>query len=196
MLRGGPVVEGQQPVIEGVVRGPDGKPVAGATVYQGERRVIGGAGQVPHVVTDSEGKFKFSATYTFKVEMAVFAPNYGPVIKTVIVKPTGSTPVEFQLTEPRTARLRVTDLEGKPEAGAMAAVKRWGTFNFPPFWRTITADAGGRIAITNAAADDLGIILSAAGTPLNLNGASIPVHAGTNETVIMLTPEGGALEAQ
>jgi protocatechuate 3,4-dioxygenase beta subunit len=196
LLRGGAVLEGEQPVIEGVVRGPDGKPVAGATVYQGTRRDIRGMNQLPQALTDSEGKFKFSANQTFEVQMAAFAPNCGPEIKTVIIKATGSNRVEFQLTEAHSVRLRVTAPDGKPVAGATATVGRWKTFNFPPLWRTMTSDAGGRITIPNAPADDLEMILEAPGTPLDLNRTRMPVHTGTNETLIILTPEGATPEAQ
>ena len=66
----------------------------------------------------------------------------------------------------------------------------------PDFPVEIRRDAGGRITIPNAPADDLEMILEAPGPPLDLNRTRMPVHTGTNETLIILTPEGATPEAQ
>ena len=71
--------------LSGRVVGPDGTPVAAATVMRGEQYGIMGLQAGNETTTDQAGKFRFPPQTAGTVQVAAFAPGFGPAIKSAEV---------------------------------------------------------------------------------------------------------------
>ena len=168
--------------LSGRVVGPDGKPVAGATVMRGEQYGIMGLRSGNDTTTDAEGGFRFPPQTSGTVQVAAFAPGFGPVIKTVQVE-RGAGPLELRLTEAHSLRLRVTDLDGREVSGVAIRVDQWGEVRYPPW--NFHDDGGGRYSLTNAPADELKLDITAPGC---MSLIMYSITPGETENVVKLGP--------
>jgi uncharacterized GH25 family protein len=144
-----------QPVsrVSGHVLGPDGKPVAGASVALNEspRRLGGAFFQAPsrHLhegVTDDEGAFVFADVAPGPFQMSASAPGHQRAeLRGLEVKPGQDlSGIAIQLPAGATVEGRVTSTEGKPLADAQVVVADAavnGIAGFSPF-RGETDDDG------------------------------------------------------
>jgi hypothetical protein len=168
--------------LSGRVVGPDGKPVAGATVMRGEQYGIMGLQSGNVTTTDAEGRFRFPPQTNGTVQVAAFAPGFGPVIKSAQVG-RGAAPVELRLTEAHPLRLRVTDLDGQEVAGAAVRVDGWGALRYPPW--NFHDDGAGRYSLSNAPADELKLDFTAPG---RMSLIMYSVTPGETENAVKLGP--------
>ncbi len=108
--------------IEGVVLGPNDKPVAGARVGIGSDRVA--SNMIPEVKTDGSGKFRMASFAGDSVVLTVMAKGFAPELQQFTL---GSDPhkVEFRLQPAKTLRGRVVDDEGKPIRNVMVVTEGW-----------------------------------------------------------------------
>lgn len=168
--------------LAGVVLDPEGHPVAGARVFRGQEWGIMALESGNEVTTDSQGRFRFPPAQGGKVQVAAWAAEFGPVIQ--MVEETGNAqPVELRLTQPHTLKVRVTDLEGHPLAGAEATIAEWNNLRYPP--GTYKADAEGCLAITNAPAGEMQMNFSFPGC---MNNDFCRVQPSGTEQTIRLAP--------
>jgi hypothetical protein len=168
--------------LSGRVVGPDGKPVAGATVVRGEQYMIMGLESGNEATTGSDGGFRFPPQKAGIVQVSAFAPGFGPAIKEAKVGG-GTAPVELRLTEAHPLRLRVTDLEGQEISGATVRVDEWGALRYPP-WE-FHDDGPGRYSLSNAPADDVKVDITAPG---RMSLIMYSVSPGQMENVVKLSP--------
>jgi hypothetical protein len=168
--------------LSGRVVGPDGTPVAGATVMRGEQYGIMGLQAGNETTTDQAGKFRFPPQTAGTVQVAAFASGFGPAIKSAQVG-RGTVPVELRLSEAHPARLRVTDLEGHEVEGVAVRVDGWGELRYPP-WK-FQDDGGGRYSFTNAPANELKLDITAPGY---MSLIMYSITPGETENVVKLGP--------
>ena len=144
-----------QPVssVSGHVLGPDGKPVAGASValHESPRRLGGAFFQSPgrHLhegVTDDEGAFAFADVAPGPFQMSATAPGHQRAeLRGLEVKPGQDlSGIAIQLPAGATVEGRVTSTEGRPLADAQVVVADAtvnGMLGYSPF-RGATDDDG------------------------------------------------------
>lgn len=124
--------------VAGVVRGPDGAPVAGATVTALARRPFGPGERglrdevLATVTTDRSGRFALAVPDDFDtwfagrvVTVRASGPDLAPTTLPVRLKP---APADVELKLPAASALRgaLLDDEGRPVAGVRVAVVRVG----------------------------------------------------------------------
>ena len=135
------------PIIEGVVRGSDGKPVEGAGVGFGKDRVASNV--LPEVKTDKDGKFAHAAHSGESVMLTIKAKAHAPEIVQFLM-PADGKKLEVALKGAQTLAGRVVDSSGKPLADAWIFVEGFGES------RTVNArlrsDADGKFTWTGAPA--------------------------------------------
>jgi len=168
--------------LSGRVVGPDGKPVADATVVRGDQYGIQALQSRNGASTDAEGKFHFPPGTNSAVQVAAFAPGFGPIIKSVQVG-RGAAPLELRLTEAHSLRLRVTDLDGREVSGVTIRVDQWGVVRYPPW--NFHDDGGGRYSLSNAPADELELDITA---PDSMSLIMYSATPGETENVVKLGP--------
>eukprot|EP00913_Durusdinium_trenchii_P035244 g32974.t1 len=110
-------------LVEGVVRGPDGKPIEGAVLALGNSP-FGAAGRHPKPKTDKNGTYRFKNVKGGDTALTVVARGYAPELKQVHVGEELDS-VNFQLRNGKTIRIRVHDKNGKPLAGATVVPDTW-----------------------------------------------------------------------
>jgi beta-lactamase regulating signal transducer with metallopeptidase domain len=123
--------------LSGTVYGKDGKPLAEATVAQGDSRF---GTNFPSARTDAEGKYAFKQVQPGAMNLTVQAPGHAPQMRQV-TPGEDLGPVDFHLEAGRTIRGRVVDSKGNPIAGAGVAADTWRdkrTVN----WRVETGSQG------------------------------------------------------
>jgi hypothetical protein len=169
--------------LHGRVLDPAGQAVSGATVFRGEQWGIMGFGSGNMVTADTNGWFRFPAEKSGKMQLAAFAPGFGPVIKDVELVP-NLPPIELSLTTPHIRRIRVTDLNGNPLSNLQVRISGWRTFQYPP-WE-FTTDMSGRIVITNAPDDEFQMDFLA---PHRMGLRFYRVAASEGEQIVQLGPE-------
>jgi hypothetical protein len=125
--------------LSGHVRGPDGRPVAGAIVQAA--KVI--ADRSPRVTTDAEGAFLIPHAAPDHVKLLVRAPSLAPLLKTVA--DTEGKDLELRLERPRMVRGKVVDEAGHPVEEAFVMLMGWERMDqmFLKEWQRHT-DAQGR----------------------------------------------------
>ncbi|NLF31614.1 MAG: hypothetical protein GX591_12095 [Planctomycetes bacterium] len=138
-------------VVAGSVRGPDGKPVAGADVSVRDDWQRFGA-----VTTDGQGRFRMGNARPGSFSLLVTAEGLAPHEQTVDTA-AAVAPIEVRLSAGAVLRGRVMDVRGRPIAGAYVGVDQWRGRDLLD-WRAAT-DAEGRFA-WNAAPHD-GVTLRA-----------------------------------
>jgi protocatechuate 3,4-dioxygenase beta subunit len=168
--------------LTGVVLDPDGQPVAGARVFRGEEWGIMALEPANEVTTDSQGRFRFPPAKGGKAQVAAWAASFGPVIQ-LVDETAKAQPVELRLTQPHTLKLRVTDLEGHPLAGAEASIAEWNNLRDPP--GSYKADAEGRLTLTNGPAGQMFMDFSFPGC---MENDHCQVEASSTEQVVRLAP--------
>lgn len=107
--------------IAGQVVDGDGKPVPGATVYQGSDRF---GSDFPQTETDANGEFAFKNSKLGAMVLTVVAKNLVPDLKEVQVTPEMDE-VKFRLEPGKTLRLRAVDPDGKPLPGIYVGPDTW-----------------------------------------------------------------------
>jgi hypothetical protein len=168
--------------LTGRVVGPDGHPVAGASVMRGDQYGIRGRQSGNETTTDSDGEFRFPPQTAGTIQVAAFAPGFGPVIKEAEVG-RGAASVELRLTEPHPLRLRVTDLDGREITDATILVAQWGVLRYPP-WE-FHDDGGGRFSFGNAPSDKMEVDITAPG---RMSLILYSVTPGETENIVELGP--------
>ena len=170
--------------ITGRVLGPDGHPVAGATVFKGgEYGIMVHSPQTVETTTDADGHFQFPPGDSGKIQVAACAAGFGPALVASDVS-SDTKPVELMLTEPHILRVRVTDLDGHPLAGVSVRADSWKSLRYPPW--TFTTDADGRFTFTNSPAETVSMDFLAQG---RMNMIMYPLDPGKEENVVQLCPE-------
>ena len=169
-------------VITGTVTGPDGKPVAGAAVTQGEQI---GFDRPPPVRTDKEGRYRLGSLARGGTVVTVISPGLAPALRNLNVQG-AMEPVDFHLEKGHLLRVRVVDKDNHPIPGVFMLTDTWRTH------RTLVGlgiadrtDAEGRWSWAWAPADAVGMRISKdgyMGTPL------LFVTAGEKEHVVALYP--------
>ena len=106
--------------LTGTVTGPDGKPVAGATVTVGE----GYGPKKPTASTDQQGHYRFASLAPGRTVLTVIGPSLAPAMHGIDVQPPIKA-VDFRLDSGNTLRLRVVDKEGKPMGGVFVTPDTW-----------------------------------------------------------------------
>ena len=101
--------------IEGIVRAPDGKPVAGAAVYYGEGQ--GYANAIPPLKSDANGRFTLGIKPGTVATLVADAPGFGPTLERVKVR-AETMRTYLTLDRAHSFRGRVVDPSGKPIARA------------------------------------------------------------------------------
>ena len=135
--------------VDGVVLGPDGKPLKGARIGVGPDRF--GSNQIPDFVTEDDGKFSFAFGGTMSVCLTIQAKGCAPELNEFQMagQPQKLT---IQLSPAKTLSGTVTDAKGQPIAGAMVSIDTWREH------RTLaddilTADGDGKFTWDQAPAD-------------------------------------------
>lgn len=110
-------------LVEGVVRGPDGKPIAGAKLALGNSP-FGAVGRHPKPVTGADGVYRFENVKAGDTAVTVVAKGFAPELKQIEVSEELDS-VDFQLKKGKTLRIRVVDQRGKPIRGARVVPDTW-----------------------------------------------------------------------
>ena len=107
--------------LEGFVRGPDGKPVAGAIVLQ---RYSSQSHRPAKATTNQDGHFRFDAVPKGRNIVMVLAKGRAPELSHIEVSDDLDA-VNFTLKRGKAIRLRVVDAAGKPLAGVAVTAQSW-----------------------------------------------------------------------
>jgi hypothetical protein len=167
--------------VEGVVHGPDGKPLAGAGVGWGSDRVASNV--LPEVKTDEQGRFVFGAKAGDTVVLTVKHKGLAPDQKQLSVAPQGVKDIRFDLKPAKTLTGKVVDAQGKGIAGATVYTDTWrGT-------RTLTTrlntDSQGNFTWDGAPDDDIHADVYCIGYADN---RKVAIRAGQENVVKLLSP--------
>jgi thiol-disulfide isomerase/thioredoxin/protocatechuate 3,4-dioxygenase beta subunit len=111
------------PVIEGVVTGKDGKPLAGASVGIGRDR--NASNILPSVKTDAEGRFSLATHPEEEVTVTVKAKDHAPELVRVQMPAEGKQALKMELPPAQTLTGRVVDFTGRPVANAFVWIDTW-----------------------------------------------------------------------
>jgi hypothetical protein len=145
--------------IEGIVLGPDGRPVADATVRVSEpagktfleqmRRVLPlplAGGKDPSAETDSSGAFRLSRLPEGVFVLTAAHPAYAPSGEAEVTLPIDGKAgdLRIRLRAPSSLRVRVTE-RGEPRAGLMVQAIGEGPM------KMLATDADGRVEFSNLA---------------------------------------------
>ncbi len=106
--------------VAGTVTDPEGKPVANATVILGEWY----SPNRPSVSTDPKGYYRFASLAPGGTILTVTYPGLAPGLQSVNVQ-SGMKPVDFQLAQGNTLRVRVVGKDGKPISGIFVTPDTW-----------------------------------------------------------------------
>ncbi len=129
------------PVLEGIVKGPDGKPIEGARVFY--RDAAAGQGPAPSLRTDAEGRFRASLKSAQALPVRVEAKGFA-ARSFERVQP--GSPLVVILDRGRTIEGLVRDAAGQPVARAQVVAKAEAPLG-PSLW---DAEANRLEATTNA----------------------------------------------
>lgn len=105
--------------VTGTVTGPDGKPVAGATVLLGEWY----SPDRLRASTDQQGRYRFALEPGATV-LTVACPGLSPALRIIQVQ-SRMKPVDFRLEPGNTLRVRVVGKDGKPIRGIFVTPDTW-----------------------------------------------------------------------
>ncbi len=108
--------------LQGIVRDPNGNPVANAFVFQGESR-YGSA--YPETKTDQSGTFTFPQAKEGEMVLTVIKPGWAPELVVVEVTATSSDPVEIRLKHGTRVELTVVNPDGQPVHDAWVMPDSW-----------------------------------------------------------------------
>jgi beta-lactamase regulating signal transducer with metallopeptidase domain/uncharacterized GH25 family protein len=108
--------------LEGVVRGINAAPLAGAAVTLGDG--IAGNNATPAHITDGAGHFSYIIKPNTTVYLTVKADGYAPDLKSIDVSST-KTIADFQLTPGKRLQGKVLGEDGKPVTNAHVEMDTW-----------------------------------------------------------------------
>jgi RNA polymerase sigma factor (sigma-70 family) len=143
--------------LTGRVLDREGRAIPGARVGQGSNRQ---AGATPEAVTDADGRFTFTGLVAGPVILTVQATGHAPDLR-ILEAASGAQPIEFRLGPGRSIGGRITDLSGKPIAGASISAGPWRGQN-SLVWHSAT-DSDGRYRWDDAPEDEVLIDLGSMG---------------------------------
>ena len=143
--------------LTGSVRDRAGRPIPGARVVLGGDRQGNAA---PAILADADGRFAIPGVAPGPAVLTVQAAGRSPDLRELDVAP-GVPPVEFTLGPGRSIGGRISDLAGKPIAGAPITAGPWRGHNSLA-WRTVT-DLDGRYRWDDAPEDAVLIDLGTMG---------------------------------
>jgi hypothetical protein len=106
----------------GTVTDPDGKPITGAVVVQGDQPY--GVRSIHEVRTDEHGRFRLPPLPPGTLTVTVIARKWMPNLKKVKLSP-GMKPVDFQLEPGKLLRIRFVDRSGAPLTALYVRLSRW-----------------------------------------------------------------------
>ncbi|MGD0650642.1 MAG: carboxypeptidase regulatory-like domain-containing protein [Verrucomicrobiia bacterium] len=178
-------------LIEGVVRGSDGRPIAKAKVGYGRDRVCSNV--IPEQETDAEGRFACGAKVGDTAVITVKAPGYAPEMKQFIVT-RSPDPLVFDLQPGHVLTGRVVDEHGKPISGATIFTDTWRggrTLN-----THLESDAEGRFTWKEAPADEVYADIYKSGYADN---RQVAISTGSENQVVLHGPtvvKGTVVDAQ
>jgi|GEM_PF-2114161 len=179
-------------MVHGTVRGPDGKPVAGADVAVGADR--NASNVLPPVITGPHGRFAFAARPNrWGVVLTVTAKGFGPALKHFNVAK-GQKPIALQLTSPHTLTGQVVNLAGHPLADTWVHTDTWRGYR--TLMHTMRTDHEGRFIWNNAPTGEL---LLDADSPGYADAMNLPVHTGKDNRIVLrptLTVLGTVVDAK
>ena len=141
-------------VVDGIVLGPDGKPVEGAEIFYDYQSSC--SYPTPSRITDARGKFHFGDVNLNASDVdaparniMIVADGFAPAL--VDLNSEGGLKPEIRLSEGRPLRLKITDNNGKPVAGVELKANYWrGNATFHEGWRS---DKAGLITWEHAPED-------------------------------------------
>ncbi|HUK83636.1 MAG TPA: carboxypeptidase-like regulatory domain-containing protein, partial [Verrucomicrobiae bacterium] len=177
-------------LIEGVVRGSGGKPVAGAKVGYGRNR--GGSNVIPEQQTDAEGRFAYGSKTGEAVAITVKAPGYAPEMKQLFVTQLPDKLV-FDLKPAQVLSGRVVDEQGDPITGATIQMATWR--DVQTLDTLVRSDADGRFTWKDAPADTIYASVYRAGYATN---PKVAISAGSENKIVLHSPtvvKGTVLDA-
>jgi uncharacterized GH25 family protein len=105
----------------GMVSDADGKPIAGASVYQGSDRF---GSKHPRTKTDAKGLFRFPNSRQGRMILTFYAKGFAPELKEVQVQPNIRV-IRMKLKPGKTLTIHTVDRKGKPLAGVLVAADTW-----------------------------------------------------------------------
>lgn len=108
--------------LEGVVRDPSGKPVAGALVIRGDDPY--GQWGSQEVVTDDQGHYRLPALPSGKLTVTVVAKGWGPLMVEFNLDRDGNK-LNFELGPGRPLNLKIVEPSGKPVSKCYVSVQEW-----------------------------------------------------------------------
>jgi len=132
--------------IAGRVLGPEGLPVAGATVATDVSSV---EEQVER--TDADGRFALPRMETGDVDFTVMAPGLAPEVRTIHVHPALSS-MDLVLRPGGMLRLMLVDEDGSGVPGAEVILEQWKEYRHRVKWKAF-ADGMGRVVWDGAPPD-------------------------------------------
>jgi peroxiredoxin/uncharacterized GH25 family protein len=133
----------------GRVLSADGRPIAGARVFQGSDRW---GSHYPETTSDEQGRFRFDNCRAGEMVLTVQAKGHAPDLRRIVL---GKEPadVEFRLDPPHRIRGRIVDSRGEPVAGAFVAADTWRGYRSIEF--RVDADKDGRFDWEEAPGDEV-----------------------------------------
>jgi protocatechuate 3,4-dioxygenase beta subunit len=124
----------RKPSIRGTVRDPDGKPVAGATVWTTAMKI--------NSLTDETGAFELERLPAGALRVFASSSRYPLAMRRVETREGGTAVVDFDLERGTPLAGRVISSDGKPVAGATVFASRSWTD-----YREVAADSDGRFRL-------------------------------------------------
>jgi thiol-disulfide isomerase/thioredoxin/protocatechuate 3,4-dioxygenase beta subunit len=166
--------------VTGIVRGPDGKPIAHAKVGYGKDRVASNV--LPEQDTDADGRFTCAAHVGALAFITVRASGYAPELNQFIVTQSPE-PLVFDLKPGHLLSGRVVDRQSNPISNATVAMDTWSdarTLNIH-----FQTKADGRFTWSNAPSDVVYADVYASGYADN---RKVAVTAGNENQIVLTNP--------
>jgi len=169
--------------VAGRVKGPEGRPVAGARILL-LKEVYDS--HLPEATTDAEGAFTLKNAAAGPSAVLVTAPGFAPGLRDVRVEADGPTPtVEVALEPGSKLRLKVVDRDGKPVAGVGFGVETWRGRQSFSLGRGRT-DAEGLATWADAPRDEVRMSFYREGW---MSSRDVPMRASDEVREVVLSPE-------
>lgn len=178
-------------LIEGVVYGSDGKPLAKAKVGYGRDRVCSNV--LPEQETDADGRFAYGTKVGNMAVITVKSPGYAPELKQFTVTQSPE-PVVFNLQPGRMLTGRVVDGLGKPISGATIFMDTWRGARTLKV--RLKSDAEGNFTWKEAPTDEVYADVYKGGYADN---RKVPLTAGGENQIVLHSPtvvKGTVVDAQ
>jgi 5-hydroxyisourate hydrolase-like protein (transthyretin family) len=115
-------------IVQGVVRGPDGAPIAGAEVYIRKGGFTPSAHKTLYAMSGPEGEFRVEGLPVRPTNLVVTHPEFSNGEIKGVTPTTEGTPVEVKLGAGGAVHVTVTDTAGQPVAGITVNIMVQGDF--------------------------------------------------------------------